>query len=175
MTDTQLMCPCGCGELAKPGRLYANPDRCKYRVYRAKKKARAVAAGLPASLSLKSIEAANTTSRGGGHRETRRNRASRPPRPGVTVYIPDPSAAEEARSLLTRYSGPLQLVGEAIGQALERRRRRMEKSGRGAPAAARPGRTDRRASAGTVEQPSARGGDTTTGAALPLEVSACLA
>lgn len=72
------MCICGCSEQASPSSVYANEKHRKRR-YRAKVKAAATAAGLPANLSLESVEASTPTkARTGDAPAARKRRKSGP-------------------------------------------------------------------------------------------------
>lgn len=128
-------CACGCGEQLHGGGervLYVDP-RHRQRAYRRRLEALAKAAGIPARLSLETVQAArSTTARNADAQKRRATPRPRRPRPGVTVYFPTPEAAGLALEIveLDGLAGSDELERqkddaiEALRKAVERRRRR---------------------------------------------------
>lgn len=131
-------CACGCGEQLHGGGervLYVDP-RHRQRAYRRRLEAEAKAAGIPARLSLETVQAARSTTARNADAQTRRAapRRRRPSRPrdGVSAYFPSIDVAEAVLECIEAcgdYSGAPMPVGadiarDAIAKALERRRRR---------------------------------------------------
>jgi hypothetical protein len=68
------LCACGCKRPAQRGSKYHDYERCRQRAYRGRVKAAAAAAGLPASISMETVEAATHPTPRNGDARARRNR-----------------------------------------------------------------------------------------------------
>jgi hypothetical protein len=145
------LCGCGCGEelggQGGNGRKVFRDVRHRQRFRRRMLKRLAEASGVPANLSVRTLQATETTDERNGDAQTRRKRPRRAPRPGVSIYLPTPEVARLleplleghvartrealasgevrlATSVLERELANAELALEAIAKALERRRRR---------------------------------------------------
>lgn len=135
-------CACGCGRDLQASRrrtaIYYD-ERCRQRAYRKRVRDAAEAAGVSASLSLKSLDASSgAPSRNGDAKKgaTRAERPKRGPRAGVTVYLPTPLLADRVREVLGQAAsegqGDLQAAVDAVAKAMAReaRRRAPARTGR---------------------------------------------
>lgn len=113
------VCGCGCGgPLTKGGngrRLYLTGHRQRFR--RRLLKRLAEASGVPANLSLKSLQASETTGDRNGDAQPPGKRPRRAPRPGVTLYLPTLEDAERLAGLLDWEGTPTGRRAHKLGQA----------------------------------------------------------
>jgi hypothetical protein len=102
------VCVCGCGQsvVGRSAKTLYVDHRHSQRRYRRKLKTAARAAGLPANLSLQTVETASTTNPHHGDAPKPRPRRQARPRPGVTVYLPTVEDAEAVAGQLARAGLP---------------------------------------------------------------------
>jgi hypothetical protein len=133
------VCGCGCGEelggKGGNGRALFRDVRHRQRFRRRMLKRLAEASGIPANLSVQTLQATDSTAERNGDAQRARKRPRRAPRPGVSIYLPtldDAQALEGWVELGVRLAEErpdelaidLEPALDAIVNALERRRRR---------------------------------------------------
>lgn len=133
------LCACGCGErlpVKRHARRRYVAERHRQRRHQERLEREAELLGVPARLSLNRLEQYMTTSNRpsdahGGSQAPRRRRSS--PRPGLSVYLPEPMLVERVLEVLAyavanEGQGDLEPAVDAVRRALERRRRRDERA-----------------------------------------------
>jgi hypothetical protein len=133
------VCACGCRERL-PAKRHARrryvAERHRQRRHQERLEREAELVGVPARLSLNRLEQYMTTSNRLSDAQTpptapKRRRSS--PRPGLSVYLPEPMLVERVLEVLSYAAanegqGDLEPAVDAVRRALERRRRRDERA-----------------------------------------------
>lgn len=116
-------CACGCGQSleGRSHRAIYFDSRCKQRAHQKRLDAAAKAAGVPARVSLKTLQTITSTGNGQSDRQRGARRRKPQPRPGQAVTIREP--ARLAAAIAALEYGQSQLGGADASSVVEDLRR----------------------------------------------------
>lgn len=120
------VCLCGCGtslEGRRAGTFYVDGAH-RQRAHRKRIRDLAGELGVPASLSLETLEATRTLRLRNGDAQVSSPRARRRPREGVTLYLPTLELAEALEAILGEELSTSRRLAEIVRRGIERRRAR---------------------------------------------------
>jgi hypothetical protein len=136
VTDGRV-CACGCGASLAGRRVTVRyvSEQHRQRAYRRRLREAAKAAGLPVTLSLRTVQASNPTRNRSGDGPSAGTAQQRRRREGVSVYFPTVADAELAERMLAESLKRRTAVDSAraltaVRAALDRRRKTTDRNGR---------------------------------------------